>query len=602
MSDSEQTGRYNEPGADGLMNLIRARRISRRQVLTRGLALGLSVPVLSALMAACGSDEAEDPTATTASGADPTATTAAGDATPGEATATSGTGGGTPVDGGTLTIIQTGSIPDMDPQSAYDSDASALFFGTYEMLLRLQGSDTFEYEPMLADAWESNEDQTEWTFTIPDGILFHDGTTCDAEAVASSMKRFHEMGLGPVNVITRFVESPDDITAVDANTVSFKLIYGTDIFLAAMASQYGPLIISPTAIEENATAEDPFAHEWARSNMVGTGPYKLKENELGNFVVLDRFEEFHGGWDGNHFDEIIFRNIEDSTTRRQLMESGEADAITQNLTPDDVTEMETAGQLTVLRYETTNANWLAFNYGRLPDPNVRKALAYAYPYADVREQVYRGLIIASSGACTPTTRGYPTDGFIYETDLEMAKQLLDEAGFDYGQELEYMISSGQSEERAAAELFQANLAEIGVNVSITELEEGQQTDLMYGSAPAEEKPHFVDWGWWPDYNDAWNQLYPNFATASITPNGSNALYYSNTEVDDLLDQSATMSAGAEYDQVIADINRIMVEEDPAAAFYGSLNWYTILAANIEGFVPNPIYINTYNIYDMYRVE
>ena len=94
----------------------------------------------------------------------------------------------------------------------------------------------------------------------------------------------------------------------------------------------------------------------------------------------------------------------------------------------------------------------------------------------------------------------------------------------------------------------------------------------------------------------------NFATASITPNGSNALYYSNAQVDELLDQSATMAAGDEYDQTIAQINAIMVEEDPAAAFYGSLQWYTILAPNIEGFVPNPIYINTYNIYDMYRVE
>ena len=66
MTDSELSGRYNEPGAEGLLRLIQAGRISRRQVLTRGLALGLSVPVLSALIAACGSDEDEDPTATAA--------------------------------------------------------------------------------------------------------------------------------------------------------------------------------------------------------------------------------------------------------------------------------------------------------------------------------------------------------------------------------------------------------------------------------------------------------------------------------------------------------------------------------------------------------
>ncbi len=567
----------------------------------------MSVPALAALLAACGDDDDDDDNSDGDSGSDdPTATVVEEGEEGDEATATEndeGTGGsGTPINGGTLTIIQTGSIPDLDPQSAYDSDASAIFFGAYEMLLRLKGSDTFEYEPMLADSWESNEDMTEWSFTIADGITFHDGTPCDAEAVAASFKRFHEMGLGPVNVITRFVASPDDITAPDANTVMFKLSYGTDIFLAAMASQYGPLVISPAAVEENATEDDPFAHEWARENVVGTGPYQLDEHDLGNFLRLVRFEDYHRGWEGNHFDEIIFRNVEESTTRRQLMETGEADALTQTLTPEDVAQLEEAGELNVVRYDSTNADWVLFNYERLPDPKVREALAWAFPYEDVRNEVFQDLIIPSSGAITPTTLGYPEDGFIYTTDLDMAKQLLDEAGFDYGQELEFMISSGSDLSQALAELYQANLAEIGVNMAITELEEGQFTDLMYGEAAVAERPHFADWGWWPDYNDAWNEIYPNFHTASHAPNGSNALGYSNPQVDELLDASSTMGAGAEYDETIAEINRIMVVEDPAGAFYGSVQWYTVLNPSIQGFEPNPIYINTYNLYDMYRVE
>lgn len=588
-----------------LMTSASGRRLNRRQVLHRGLALGLSVPALSALLAACGGDDDDDDDDDGGGGAEePTATSddggGGGDEEP---TPTEASGGaGTPINGGTLTIIQTGSIPDLDPQSAYDSDASAIFFGTYEMLLRLRGSDTFEYEPMLAESWTSNEDQTEWSFTIPDGVLFHDGTVCDAEAVAKSLRRFHQMGLGPVNVITRFVESPDDITAPDPNTVTFKLKYGTDIFLAAMASQYGPLIVSPTAMEENATEDDPFAHEWFRENIVGTGPYVLAEHDLGNFLRLERFEDFHGGWDGNHFDEIIFRNVEESTTRRQLMESGEADALTQSLTPEDVVQIEEAGELTVLRYDTTNADWVLFNYVRIPNPRIREAFAWAFPYDDVRNEVFQGLIVPSSGAITPTTRGYPSDGFIYTQDLEKAKELLDQEGFDYSEEMEFIISSGSTLTQATAELYQAALSEIGVNLKITELEEGQLTDLMYGESPASERPHFADWGWWPDYNDAWNEIYPNFHTDSIAPNGSNALGYSNAEVDELLDKSSTLGAGEEYDQTIARINEIMVVEDPAGAFYGSVQWYTILNPSIMGFVPNPIYINTYNVYDMYRVE
>ena len=589
-----------------LLTSANGRRLSRRELLHRGLALGLSVPALAALLAACGGDDDDDDDDDGDSGgADPTATSDDGGDSD-EATATSDDSGGgdsgSPIDGGTLTIIQTGSIPDLDPQSAYDSDASALFFGAYEMLLRLKGSDTFEYEPMLADSWESNADQTEWSFKIADGIKFHDGTDCDANAVAESFKRFHQMGLGPVNVITRFVESPDDITAPDANTITFKLVYGTDIFLAAMASQYGPLVVSPAAVEANKTDEDEFAHEWFRENMVGTGPYRLEEHQLGDFARLVRFEDYHRGWEGNHFDEIVFRNVEESTTRRQLMESGDADALTQSLTPEDVVQIENAGELTVLRYDTTNADWVLFNYERLPNPRIREAFAWAFPYDDVRNEVFQGLIVPSSGAITPTTRGYPADGFIYTTDLDKAKELLDQEGFDYSEELEFIISSGSALTQPTAELYQASLAEIGVNLKITELEEGQLSDLMYGESPASERPHFADWGWWPDYNDAWNEIFPNFHSSSIAPNGSNALGYSNAQVDELLDRSSTLGAGEEYDNTISEINRIMVEEDPAGAFYGSVQWYTIMNPAIKGFVPNPIYINTYNVYDMYRVE
>ena len=63
-----------------------------------------------------------------------------------------------------------------------------------------------------------------------------------------------------------------------------------------------------------------------------------------------------------------------------------------------------------------------------------------------------------------------------------------------------------------------------------------------------------------------------------------------------------LSSGSKYDETIATINKILVEDDPAAAFNGSIRWYTIMVPNLRGFVYNPIYMNTYNIYDMYRVE
>ncbi|MCO5178188.1 MAG: ABC transporter substrate-binding protein [Thermomicrobiales bacterium] len=407
-------------------------RLSRRRLLQRGAALGISLPAIGWLLAACGGDDSDDDDGGNESAASPTA--ASSEST---SASTSESGGGTAQNGGRLTVIQTGSIPDLDPQSAYDSDASAIFFGTYEMLVRLKGSDTFEYEPMLAESWEGNDDNTEWRFKIPAGVKFHDGTDCDAEAVAASFKRFHNMGLGPVNVITRFVASADDISAEDATTVLFKLSFGTEIFVAALASQYGPLVVSPAAVEANKTADDEFAHEWFRSNVVGTGPYTITENVLGDHITMVRFEDYHGGWDGNHF-----MRSSSATSRNPppAVSSWSAARLTArpNRSPRRMSPpSQEAGVLNVMVYDLDERRLGTDEPRQARGREARQGNPLGVPHDDVRKGVYGDLIEASSGACTTTTRGYPEDGFIYTTDLDKAKQLIDESGFDVSQPLEF---------------------------------------------------------------------------------------------------------------------------------------------------------------------
>jgi ABC-type transport system substrate-binding protein len=286
-----------------------------------------------------------------------------------------------------------------------------------------------------------------------------------------------------------------------------------------------------------------------------------------------------------------------------LVESGEADALTQTLTPTDVTAMQAEGKTRVEVYDSTNADWVSFNYVRLPDVAVRQALCWAYPYEEVRAGVYEQLIETASGPCTPTTLGYPTDGFIYTTDLEKAQQMLDDSGFDTSQTLEYWVTSGDQQDEAMAQLFQANLQQLGITMEIVNKEEGAFTDFLYGEAPGEERPHFFTGGWWPDYNDAINEIYPNFYSESDqTAAGGNVSMYANADADALMDQAATMSSGDEYNKVVADLNTILVETDPAAMFLGAVKWYSVFNPKVKGFTYNPIYMNTYNVYDMYREE
>jgi len=591
-------------------------RLSRRDIIKRGLAMGLSVSTIGWVLAACGSSNKSTTTsggggtgstATAASGGSTATSAASGTSSTGASgTPTAGTGltGGTPINGGTFTVLFNGTIADFDPQSAYDSLASCAFFGTYEMLIRLKGNSTSDYLPMLAKEWSKNADGSEWTFTLFDNIKFHDGSVCDANAVVFSFQRFVKMGRGPHDVVGRFIDNPDtDITAPDAKTVKFKLKTPNPIFEAAIASQYGPFVVSMDAVNKNKTTNDEWAHEWFVKNMVGTGPYKVSSIDQNQQIVLEKFPDYYRGWDGNHFDKIVMRIVEDTATRRQLIEGGSADGLTFSLTPQDYIAMKSNPKLQAIDYPTTNANWTIMNYGdRLSDVTVRTGFCYAFPYDDVRTGVYKGLIDKSGGPLTPTTAGYDKNIFIYETDLDKAKQMIS-TKFNAGEKFSYMFSSGDDSQAQVAQLFQANLQKIGYQLDLRQVERATETDLAYGDSPPPQRPDFFgDWGWWPDYNDGYNEIYPNFDSKSAGSAGSNAGFYKNARVDEILDTLGPGVSETDYNNLLAECQNILVQKDPASIFWGAVRWYTVLGADIRGFEWNPIYMNTYYFYDMYRVK
>ena len=324
---------------------------------------------------------------------------------------------------GTLDILWTSGTEDIDPHYTYSELASAVALLVYEMLLILKGDSTDEFEPMLAESWEVSEDQSTYTFKLFPDVMFQDGTPANAQAVKDSYTRWIELGGSPVNVITRFCDSPDKMEVVDETTLRFNLGSPQPLFLAAMASSYGPMVISPTALAENATEEDPYAHEWAKAFAVGSGPYILESNSVSEGLILAKFDGYHRGWEGNHFDGVIFRVVPEDATRRQLLERGEADAAASNLTIDALEALRSNPAVQVVEYPTTAVTWAIMNAPRLLTKEVRQGFSYAFPYDDVLNVVYKGLL-KRSGPIADSVRGYDPDVFLYQTDLDKAKELI----------------------------------------------------------------------------------------------------------------------------------------------------------------------------------
>ncbi|MBA3414482.1 MAG: hypothetical protein H0U10_04560, partial [Chloroflexia bacterium] len=262
-------------------------------------------------------------------------------------------------EGRTLTIAMNGAPTNLDPHSSYDYRSALAIRGPYETLIALDGSATDRYVGAIAESWSANEDGSVWTFSIRPGVVFQNGDPCDAEAVRLSFERFLTLGLGPVDVVARFVDDPTRITAPDASTVVFDLGRPQPIFEAAIASQYGPLIVN-AALAREFEAEGDWGDLYMQTNAAegfGTGPYRITEFEPGNFCVMEQFAEYWGGWDGAEFATVALRVVEENETRRQLIEQGEVD-IVDNLTPEALATLEINPDLVLDRSYSTQVAYM----------------------------------------------------------------------------------------------------------------------------------------------------------------------------------------------------------------------------------------------------
>jgi len=178
--------------------------------------------------------------------------------------------------------------------------------------------------------------------------------------------------------------------------------------------------------------------------------------------------------------------------------------------------------------------------------------------------------------------------------------LILQAGFKEGDLFDYVYPSGEQAEAAVAQLFQANVQEMGFQLKVEEIDRATHGDYLYGAAPAEERPMFVAaQRWWPDYNDPWNMLAPNF-TEGMIGKGGNASFWVNDRFEQIMAEAEHYTEEARLTELMAEAQNILTEQDPPAIYYGQVRWYTILGKDIQGFTPNPLYLSSYPFYQMFR--
>lgn len=505
-----------------------------------------------------------------------------------------GCGGGdqpadqTPVDEIDIAYYAYNSEPilNWDPSVMF-SNGIIVLNNVYETLLKFDPV-TSEFEYVLAESYESSEDGLVWKFKIREGVKFHDGTDLTAEDVKFSVERTMTMGKGASYIWG----AVDEVNVIDDYNVEFKLAYPAPLDLVA-SSPYASFVMSKDAVEAN---DDTW---FEGGNAAGTGPYMLEDFTMGDEVILTQFTDYWKGWEGEHFEKVLFKKVAETSSRRQMIEKGDA-TITMELPSEDVDILKDNENVQVF-VESTFTNMLGFfNTQKAPfdNVNVRRAISYAFPYDDVVKYAAGGYAEQATGPVPNNHWGHGEDLFQYTHDLDKAKALLEAEGIMEG-DLDILLTymSGDEAEKKAADLFKAELSKIGVNLEIRAMPWESQWEMAMNPNPEDRQDIYIMY-WWPDISNPYSWLLPLYKTED-SPH-YNLSYYSNPEVDNMMEAAYSKSTTdkAQASEEFIATQEIIIDDAPTFFIYDKQAAW-IADKNLRGFKNNPSYPWVVFFYDTY---
>jgi len=468
-----------------------------------------------------------------------------------------------------LIIGTTDSVTDLDPAQSYDFHTWEIHHNTMDTLLTYIPGST-DLQPALAEDFpEISDDGLEYTFKLRQGLKFPDGTPFNADAVVWSINRVMRLEGDPNWLVTAFV---DHVEKVDEYTVKFVLQNPVGFFPLLIATQpYS--VISP-----NCYPEDEFDID---STCGGIGPYVITRWERDVEMELEANPDYYGTPPA--YPKVIVRYFADSTAMRLALEAGDIDIAWKTLTPSDYKDFRANPDYNVFEGVGPYIRYICFNTTTPPFDNklVRQAISLAIDRDEISNVVFQGTH-QNLYSMVPAGMFSHIDAF-GERDLEQAKALLAEAGFDESNPLEMDLwwtpdHYGPTEGDVAAVLKSA-LEETGViKVNLQSAEWATYTDY-FGPGTM---PVFL-LGWYPDYLDPDNYTW---VFAESEASDDLAIFYSNDQMDDLLHRAQVETDMDVREDLYKQVQELWTTEVPTIPFTQGL-LIVVTQKNVSGVTLDP---------------
>ena len=474
----------------------------------------------------------------------------------------------------------------LDPSTEY-SNGILVLQNVYETLT-YYNSETGELEPKLATEWSSNEEGTVWTFKLREDVTFHDGTKMTSADVKASMERTLALGQGAAYnwSAVESVETNGDYEVI------FNCAYSAPIDLIA-SSGYAAYVMSAEAVQHDV--------EWFNAgNDGGTGPYTIAQVSGQDTVVLQAYDAYWGGWADNQYKTVLIKEVLESSARRQMLETGEAQ-LGESFSSTDLEALQANENLVASKFDTwTNA--IAFlNSEKYPCNNAdfRRALAYAFPYEEAVTGVLSGNASASYGMVPAGMWGHDEGLMQYSKDMAKAQEYLTASGVDVSTiELDATYVSGYEEYSSILQIWQANLRELGITLNIR----GMEWDAQWAEAQSvnpEDRQDILLMRWWPDY--ASPSSWFDALVLSEESISFNLAYIRDAELDEMI---MTADAAVANDRDTAEalyvqVQEKLLEESPMIFMYDDSHTF-ITNKSISGLYENPAYAYVVHYYDIVK--
>jgi len=438
-----------------------------------------------------------------------------------------------------------------------------------------------EYVPYLAEAVQPNDDFTEWTITIRDGVTFHDGTPLTAEVVKNNIDAYRGAEGDHARSALLFLFVLDNIESVEVTgerdvTVTTKVPWVAFPAFLYSSGRFG--------ISAQAQLDNPDS---CNTDLIGTGPFMLESpsdwtegRELKATKNPEYWQDAPDGEPYPYLEELIFEPILESEQRVNALEADDIQ-IGHFSAADDVLSMRELTETGDLdSYESTvngEVTFIQWNESRPPfdDVRIRQAMALTIDFGDYNETIGRGTLEPANGVFAPGSAGYVEDtGYPTEANLDEARALIEEYEQENGaiRTLGY-LTGPQTVTQEQATYIQQALGEVGLEV---EIETAQQSAVIDRAISGEfDMQAFRNYpGGDPDL------LYVWFKTASPVNFGR----LSDPEIDSLLDQARSEPDLEARSALYQDLDRRMAEQ----AHYGFLNfttWVVGSSPDVHGYDP-----------------